>query len=180
MIYLLTIFCSFLISLIVSLYFLPNLIKIAFKLNIIDLPNNILKSHKKSVPYLGGVGIFLGFIFSSALMLPFENQVFLFLVGCTILLLIGLVDDIIVMTPIQKFVGQIFAVICFLKGGIYLREVFFANIFGLIITFIWLLTIINAFNLIDVMDGLSSIVAFTTSLSFLFYAIFQPLLLQMM
>lgn len=174
MFYFLKIILAFFISLIVSLYFLPNLIKIAFKLNIIDSPNTQLKLHKKSVPYLGGVGIFLGFIFSSAIMLPFENnQMFLFFAGCTILLLIGLIDDIVVMTPLSKLIGQIFAVICFLKGGIHLREIFFSNTFNVLISCLWLLTIINAFNLIDVMDGLSTTVAFMCGLSFLLFAIYQ-------
>lgn len=164
---------AFFTSFFIAIYFLPLLIQVAFKLNIIDVPNNTLKKHDKNTPYLGGLGIFIGFVFAVSLLLPFENNMFLFLAGCILLILIGLIDDIIALTPLNKLIGQILAVICFLKGGIYLKSNFFSNIFNIVISFFWLLTIINTFNLIDVMDGLCSLVALVASLSFLFFAIFQ-------
>lgn len=164
---------SFLISFFVSLYFLPLLIKVAFKLNIVDCPDNALKKHEKVTPYLGGTGIFLGFISAVALMHPFKNNILLFVCGCIILLLVGLIDDIVALTPLNKFIGQILATLCFLKSGLYLKEIFLDNSLNIIVSFFWFLTVINAFNLIDVMDGLSSIVALSVACGLLIFALLQ-------
>lgn len=157
---------AFLISLLMTLYLVPLLISVAHKLGILDIPNNQLKNHKTPTPYLGGVGVYIGFIIALALVFPFANNLFLFLVGSTLLLFVGLVDDLIVMKPYQKFFGQIIAAFCFLKGGFYLKEAFlFASpqplisFFWMFISFGWILTVINAFNLVDVMDGLAATLA---------------------
>ncbi len=69
------------------------------------------------------------------------------------------------------------AAFCFLKGGFYLKELFlFSNespwmiLLWLFISFGWILSIINAFNLIDVMDGLATTVAICATTSFLILA----------
>ncbi len=94
------------------------------------------------------------------------------LLGSTILLFVGLVDDLAVLKPGQKFFGQMIAAFCFLKGGFWLKSIFFSSFFNLFISGFWMLSIINAFNLIDVMDGLSSLVAFMVASSFFCMAIF--------
>jgi UDP-GlcNAc:undecaprenyl-phosphate GlcNAc-1-phosphate transferase len=87
------------------------------------------------------------------------------------LLFIGLVDDLITMSPGQKFFGQMLAAFCFLKAGFYLKYGFFCNNFwSLPISFIWILVIINAFNLIDIMDGLATTVACCATISFIVIA----------
>jgi len=165
-------FFSFLISFLFTLYLIPLLCKIANRFNILDVPDGAVKKHKKPIPYLGGVAIYFGFIVSLALTFPFENRMFLFLVGMTLLLFIGLIDDLIVMGAHQKLFGQIIAAFCFLKAGFYLKQTFFFNNFWNIpISFFWILCIINAFNLIDVMDGLATLVACCATFSFLVLAI---------
>jgi len=161
-----------------TLYFVPLLSAVAYRLGILDNPDAHLKNHKNPTPYLGGVAVYLGFIISLALNFPYYNDMFLFLVGATLLLFVGLIDDLIVMKPYQKFAGQIIAAFCFLKGGYYLKETFlFASgsaiesFFWLFISFGWILTIINAINLIDIMDGLSSTVALSTGIIFLSVAL---------
>lgn len=158
---------------VVVLYFIPFLSVFAHKFNILDVPNSELKKHKAPVPYLGGIAVYLGFIVSLALNFPYHNYLLLFLVGITLLLFVGLIDDLIVMKPYQKIIGQMLAVICFLKGGYYLKETFLLSysgsmsIFWIFLSGIWMLTIINAFNLIDIMDGLASTVAFCSGFLFL-------------
>jgi len=78
-------------------------------------------------------------------------------------MLTGLYDDILVLSPGQKFLGQILAVVVFLSGGLVCAGTFL----GFIISAFWILTIINAFNLIDVMDGLASLVAACSALGFM-------------
>lgn len=153
-------------------YFVPLFLRAAKKLGIIDYPDGNLKIHKNPTPYLGGVAIYLGFISTLSIVYPFENQMFLFLVGSTVLLFVGLLDDLISINPSEKFFGQIIATFCFLKAGFYLKEQFLSNFYNIFISFFWILTIINAFNLVDIMDGLATIIALLSTIGFLICAIF--------
>ncbi len=147
-------------------YFVPVMIVAAKKLGMLDLPDGKIKNHSVPVPYLGGVAVYIAFIAPLALFLPFESTLIWFLLGTTFLLFIGLVDDFNVLTPSKKFLGQLFAVICFLKGGIYLKSQFFSRCTTLFISGFWMLSVINAFNLVDVMDGLSSSMALVAAATF--------------
>lgn len=175
---LLKLISGFVAAFIITLYFTPFLSVFAHKFGILDVPNAGLKNHKAPVPYLGGVAVYLGFIVSLALNFPYYNNLLLFLVGTTLLLFVGLIDDLIVMKPYQKMFGQIIAAFCFLKGGYYLKEAFLfssgspiTSVFWLFISFGWMLTIINAFNLVDIMDGLSSTIALCAGSIFMIIAV---------
>src|SRR3990167_4631035 len=145
---------------VISLYFLPLLIKVAYKLSIVDKPDNILKKHEFATLYLG-------LIASLSAWLPFKNNMLILILGVTILLVVGLIDDIVQMSPSSKFIGQFLVVLCLLKSGIFLKEQFFNNILNILLSFVWLLSIINAFNLVDVMDGLCAIIAISNIIIFL-------------
>jgi UDP-GlcNAc:undecaprenyl-phosphate GlcNAc-1-phosphate transferase len=139
--------------------FVPIMIFTAKKLLLFDVPDGKIKQHKVPVPYLGGVAIFFAFIITLAIVYPlsviFNGQLIWFLGGTTFLFLIGLVDDLHAFSPLQKFTGQIVAVLCFLKGGFALKSRFFSDAINVFASGFWMLSVINAFNLVDVMDGLS-------------------------
>jgi UDP-GlcNAc:undecaprenyl-phosphate/decaprenyl-phosphate GlcNAc-1-phosphate transferase len=162
---------SFCFSFFLSFYIIPKLIKSSLRLGIMDVPDGKIKCHKAPTPYLGGVAIYLSFIATLCIVYPFENKIVWLLLGSTLLLLIGLIDDLHVLTPGRKFFGQIIATLCFLKGGLSLKSEFLSSFFNLFISGFWMLSVINAFNLVDVMDGLSSLIAMVSSLSFLIIAI---------
>lgn len=161
-----------LISFLMTFYLVPIVIKIATRFGILDNPDGKIKNHKQPTPYLGGVAVYMGFILSLALVFPFANQLFLFLIGVTLLLFVGLIDDLIVTKPYQKFFGQIIAALCFLKAGFHAKEMFFLhNLWNAPLSLFWILLITNAFNLVDVMDGLSSTLAIQATVAFLLIAI---------
>lgn len=162
---------TFALSFLVTVYLVPLLIKVAYKFSIVDIPDGKLKVQERSTPYLGGLAIFFGFLIASSLILPFENHFFLFIIASIILLFVGLLDDLIVLTPAQKFFGQILAALCYIKAGFYLKGLFFNNAWNIATSFLWFLIFINAFNLIDVMDGLASVIAITIALSYLLFAV---------
>jgi UDP-GlcNAc:undecaprenyl-phosphate GlcNAc-1-phosphate transferase len=170
---LIKLFFSGLISFLITLFLIPLLRKIAVRLGVVDVPDGKIKQHEKVTPYLGGVGVYAGFISGLALVFPVENQLFFLLVGVTLLLFLGLIDDLVALRPYQKFFGQLLAAFCFLKGGLFLKEQFFYDFWyiGVLISLVWILTIINAFNLVDVMDGLSSVIAINATVSFLIIAL---------
>lgn len=123
--------------------------------------------HSKPVPYLGGLGVYGSFITALTLVYPFENRLLWLIVGTTILLFGGLFDDLVVLRPLHKFGAQLLAVLCFLKGGYALKNDFFSVLINIPLSGFWMLSIINAFNLIDVMDGLATVVAIVASTTFL-------------
>lgn len=158
-------------SFFLSFYIIPKLIESSRKLGIMDVPDGKIKCHQAPIPYLGGVAIYLSFIATLCITYPFENKIVWLLLGVTLLLLIGLIDDLRVLTPARKFFGQMIATLCFLKGGFYLKTEFFSSFLNFFISGFWMLSVINAFNLVDVMDGLSSLIAIVASVSFLIIAL---------
>lgn len=133
---------------------------IALKLNIVDSPNTKLKTHKAPVPYLGGVAIFATIGISMAFFMVDPN-IFLnsqqrgLLFSTLIILVIGLIDDIRGMTPIIKLSLQLFAAYIAWFHGIsfLLFDHWYLN---MAITLVWIAGMSNAFNLIDIMDGLAA------------------------
>lgn len=167
------IFFSLLLSFLFSFYLVLVLRSVAIRLNVLDVPDGCVKRHKKPIPYLGGVAIYIAFIVALALLLPLENNMFPFVTGSTLLLFVGLIDDLVPLRPYQKFMGQIIAALCFLRAGFYLKAHFFYNYWTVPISFFWMLSLINAFNLVDVMDGLATVLAGCAALSFLIIALYM-------
>lgn len=159
-----------LFSFLLTYYLIPLFIKAAHKSGLLDAPDGKIKVHDLPIPHFGGIAVFMSFIATLALSFPFKNVVLWLLLGSTLLLLLGLIDDLHVLKPSQKFIGQIVAVACFLKGGFSLKSVFFSSWINILFSAFWMLSVINAFNLIDVMDGLSSTVALVAAVTFFFLA----------
>jgi UDP-GlcNAc:undecaprenyl-phosphate/decaprenyl-phosphate GlcNAc-1-phosphate transferase len=163
----------FFISFLITWYCIPLFIRIAHQFKILDIPDGKIKQHKAPTPYLGGLAIYIGFIMSLAIIFPFYNTSFNFLLGVTILLFVGLIDDLIIIKPYQKLFGQIVATGCFFKAGFYLKESFFlGNTWGIPLSMLWILTVINAYNLVDVMDGLATVLAIGAVTAFALIASF--------
>ncbi len=80
------------------------------------------------------------------------------LLGAAIIFITGLVDDRFTLRPLQKLAMQIFAVIPLLLTGIRI-VIFLPPALGVILTILWIVLLINSFNFLDNMDGLSSGVA---------------------
>lgn len=167
-----TLFAVF-FSFLVTLYLVPFFCVLARRLKFIDVPDGKMKVHKQSTPYMGGVAVYVGFISALCIVFPFENNTLLFFVGTTLLLFIGLIDDLMVLQPYQKFFGQILATLCFLKAGFYLKSHFFSSFWSIALSAFWILSVTNAFNLVDVMDGLASTLAICSILSFFAIALFM-------
>ena len=163
---------ALLFSFLLTFYLVPFFCNLARRLKFVDEPDGKIKKHKEPTPYMGGLAVYIGFLAALCLTCPFENNMLLFFVGTTLLLCVGLVDDLLVLKPYQKFFGQMLAMFCFLKAGLYLKEHFFYNSWNLLISGFWILLIINAFNLVDVMDGLATLLAICATSSFLGLAIY--------
>lgn len=161
---------SFIFSFLISFYLTPLLCALAQRLQFVDQPDGIIKTHQYAVPYLGGVAVYGGFLSGLALTIPFDSHIFLLIIGTTLLLLLGLIDDLVVLKAYQKFFGQCIVSLCLLKAGFYLKHHVFYNIWNIPLSLLWTLSIINAFNLVDVMDGLATLLAISATVTFMVMA----------
>jgi len=150
---------AFAIALLLSLYTTPLMRRAALQFGILDRPNGPLKTHSEAVPYLGGLAVFLAYLIALAATFEFSHAVLGILLSGTLMLLLGLIDDLGVLSPFEKLTGQLLAVTALIKAGLFIKLVFLPTPVALALSVLWLLTITNAVNLIDIMDGLASGVA---------------------
>ncbi len=162
---------SFVLALGFSLYGTPLARQAALKYNIVDHPDGKLKDHRQPVPYLGGLAIYLSFLLTLSFTFKFSQEVLGLMLAGTIVLLLGLIDDFGVLSPRIKLIGQLIAIFVLLKSEIYIKLTFLPYWAQLSITVLWLLVLINGFNLIDIMDGLSAGVALFSSLTLFVVAV---------
>lgn len=154
-----------------TFYLVPFFTQTAFKLGVLDVPDGALKKHKKPVPYMGGIAIYLAFLGTIGLLYPIEERVMWLLTGSTMLMFVGFIDDLKRIRPSRKLLGQFLGVACFLHGGLMIKQSFFASIGNVLLSGFWMLSLINAVNLIDIMDGLATSVAIVVASGFCIVAI---------
>lgn len=157
---------------------IPSVVRIANKKRLFDDPNE-RSSHKIATPSLGGIGIFAGVLFSVILWTPFEafGNLQYILCAFVIMFLIGLSDDLDPMTPSKKLIGQIMAAaILVFKSDVKITS--FYGILGIqtipepaaiLLSIFVILVIINAFNLIDGINGLSGGMSILISAGFCYW-----------
>lgn len=166
---------TFILSFMITYVSIPPLIEVAKAKNLYDVPNG-RTSHETITPTLGGIAIFSGFVISSMIFLNIAKIPYIqyILAGSLVIFFVGLKDDITGLSPLKKFVGQMIAAgIIIDLGGVRLSSLHgLAGIGALnyvssdFISLFVIVAIINAFNLIDGIDGLSSGVGILASLAF--------------
>ena len=144
------------LAFLLSLYGVPIARQAALKYGIVDAPDGRLKHQREPVPYFGGLAIYLAFLMSLAFTFEFRQDVLGIILGGTIVVMLGLIDDFGVLTPATKLVGQLLAVFVLIKSGIRIEIAAFPEWLDLSLTVLWMVGLINAFNLLDIMDGLSA------------------------
>ncbi|WP_162852453.1 MraY family glycosyltransferase [Dinghuibacter silviterrae] len=165
---------------------MPVIIRIASVKKLMDVPDN-RKIHKAPIPSLGGFGVFAGFLLAVLLAVPFKASAGLqyYAAAGFILFLVGLKDDVVVITPLKKFLGQLAAAAIVINVA-GLRLVSLHGIFGitelpyvvsLILSYFAFILVVNAFNLIDGVDGLAGTLGVVSALVFgvYFYFAKEPL-----
>jgi UDP-GlcNAc:undecaprenyl-phosphate/decaprenyl-phosphate GlcNAc-1-phosphate transferase len=156
---------AFILSFLLTIYGTPVTQKVAHRYGLLDIPDGRLKTHREPIPYMGGVIIYFSFISPVSLMFKFSQELLGILFAGSILLVVGLFDDLKALSPGIKFLFQIVATYILLKSGIYINLFILPPWLNTILSFFWILTVINAFNIIDIMDGLASSVGALVSLT---------------
>lgn len=161
---------TFALAAALSAWLTPKVREAAVRFGIVDRPDGNLKRQEEPVAYLGGLSIFLSFLLSLAFTVPFRQEVLGLLLAGSIVVLVGLVDDLGSLRPWTKMAGQTVAVLVLLKSGIYIQLVYLPASLALVLSVVWLLAVTNAFNLIDIMDGLSAGTAMVAAIAILVVA----------
>ena len=155
---------SIAISFTITFLAIPAVINVAEMKKLFDMPDE-RKVHHAPITPLGGLGIFAGFVFGCLLTLHFSqySELQYFMAAALVIFFLGLKDDILIISPIKKFIGQVLAAfIIIYYGGIQIRSMNgflgvyqLPEMFSLLLTYFAVIVVINSFNLIDGIDGLA-------------------------
>lgn len=160
----------------IAIFAVPSIIRVAHLKNILDQPN-FRTVHETLTPRLGGVAMFAGFMSALTIFTDLDNGVQQLLAGCIILFFIGMKDDLITISALKKFAVQLLAtgIVMFMAD---IRITSFQGIFGIGelpigmsygFTFLVIVGITNAINLIDGLDGLAGTIVLIISATFGIY-----------
>ena len=187
-----TYFALFLLATIASLIATPLIRRLCERYNLLDVPLDGRRVHRTAVPRLGGIALYLSCLAALSL-LPFldnlltqtlstfKPEFLTLLVPATLVLLLGVYDDLRGANAVVKFIGLgLIATLFYAMGGRIdalsiplFGSVELPPLLSFVVTVVWLVGIANAFNLIDGLDGLASGAALFSSLVILGVSVSQ-------
>jgi len=151
--------CAFGLSLMAVLALTPAVRSLARRLSFLDHPNRS-KVHIKPTPLMGGIAVALASLASAAAALalmkcPYSARIVGFMSGGLVVIVLGLADDANGMRPSVKLTGQtVAATVMLLSGGVEGLPV--PMLIGFPVAVFWMVGLMNAFNFLDNMDGITS------------------------
>lgn len=160
------------VAFLVSLISMPLIIKFSTKFNIFDY-QDARKIHSGNISRLGGVGIAISFFVCTAVyFLITDASLFIeylpIISAGLIIFVFGFIDDVVTLRAIVKLLIQIVATCLVIFSGNRFTQIGpwqIPSALSYIFTFCWVIGVVNAFNLIDGLDGLCGSLAFTTTLT---------------
>ena len=175
---------AFLVALITT----PIVKSMGQKWGAVDVPKDGRRMHDHPIPRMGGLAIFLGFLLSVILFIPFVQtdglgmQLQGMLLGAVIIVVLGILDDIYALPALPKLIVQIVAAVIAVCSGNVIETISNPNIFSndlywelgwlsIPVTVIWIVAVTNAVNLIDGLDGLACGVSTISSMTVLVIAL---------
>jgi UDP-N-acetylmuramyl pentapeptide phosphotransferase/UDP-N-acetylglucosamine-1-phosphate transferase len=166
---------SLLLAFFIVFVSIPPIVNVAHLKNLYDIPGK-RKSHTLATPNLGGIAIFAGITISSGLFIDISGspEFMQLMIAMIILFFVGIKDDILIIAPAKKLYGEILATVVLvvigdmrftsLHGFLGIYEINYIT--SILLTSFVVIVIINAFNLIDGIDGLASGIGILISLTF--------------
>ncbi len=170
------------LSIVVSYAATPWVKRVAYKVGAIDVPKDNRRMHKTPIPRLGGLAIYLAFLFSVLIFGDIDRQMQGILLGTVMIVVLGVLDDIIALKALPKFLVQIAAAGVAVYHGCVIQFLSNPNVFSqampyfdlgwlsVPVTIIWIVDITNAVNFIDGLDGLACGVSAISTASLLVIA----------
>lgn len=176
---------ALLVAAMVSFLMTPVVKTFAYKVGAIDVPKDDRRMHKVPIPRLGGLAIFMGFMVSILLFVNVTREMRSILLGAVIIVVLGVVDDILALPAMLKFLVQIGAALIPAMSGVRILafsnpNIFSENLYWVLgslsvpVTVLWIVAITNSVNLIDGLDGLANGVSAISATTMLVIALLAP------
>ncbi|MCT8975802.1 undecaprenyl/decaprenyl-phosphate alpha-N-acetylglucosaminyl 1-phosphate transferase [Clostridium sp. CX1] len=170
------------ISIIISAILTPIVKRFAIKIKAIDIPKDNRRIHKKPIPLLGGLAIYFSFILTLILKTgELSRSEIGIIIGATIIVIGGFLDDKFDIRPWQKLLIQIASALILVVFGVRIllitnpissSELYISvGMLSIPFTIMWVVGITNALNLIDGLDGLAAGVAFISAITIFIIAL---------
>jgi UDP-N-acetylmuramyl pentapeptide phosphotransferase/UDP-N-acetylglucosamine-1-phosphate transferase len=166
------------IAFIIAFAAIPVIIQVSDAKKLFDIPDE-RKVHLSPIPSLGGLGIFAGFIMACLFTIGIDTapEFQFFFAASLVIFFLGLKDDILVISPLKKFIGQLIAAFLIIfKGGIMIKSMHglmgvheLPEVLSITMTYFTVIVVINSFNLIDGVDGLAGSLSLMSCLAFGIY-----------
>ncbi len=173
---------SFALSFVIAFLSTPLVKKLAHKIGTIDVPKDERRMHKKPIPLIGGLAIFLGFVVSSLIFTKVDIEIVSMLLGGFVMVVLGIFDDKYCLSAKLKLAVQILVAMIPVFSGVRIERIILPFVesggieFGWLsypITILWIVALTNAVNLIDGLDGLAAGVSAIASFSIFLVALIQ-------
>lgn len=157
----------------------PPVRVLAYKIGAVDVPTDNRRMHKKPVPRMGGLAIFISFAVAVLLFCDFDTELLGLLLGAIFMVILGMLDDVYRLNAWLKLCCQIIIACIPAFSG---TTIDFFNIFGkyfvlgnaaVPVTVLWIVAVSNAVNLIDGLDGLACGVSTISAFSIMVFALIK-------
>ena len=153
---------AFVVALFVTYLLTPQVMKLAVKAGAMDAPD-ARKVHTSPIPRMGGLAIFAGFVFAVLASMHVSREILGLLIGGTVIVMVGIVDDMKPLSARVKLIGQIAAALVMVGFNVRIdwlsnpfgEEMLYLEMFSVPFTVLFTVSMINVVNLIDGLDGLA-------------------------
>jgi len=170
---------AFSIALAVAYFITPQVMNLAIKVGALDAPDE-RKVHKGLIPRMGGLAIYAGFVLAVLASMHVSREIMGLLVGGTVILIVGIIDDLKPLPPKVKLLGQIIAAAVLVMFDIRIDwltnpfgDMLYVDYLAIPLTILWVVSLTNTVNLIDGLDGLAAGVSTIASVTILLVALQQ-------
>lgn len=167
-------FCAVLCAALLAFALTPIVRVLAIKIRAIDVPLDGRRMHRKPIPRIGGLAIFLAFLVATVSFYKPDRDLITILVGGGTLVVLGILDDIYRLNAFLKLAVQIIVALFAVSQGVSIDFIKFGSeyipfgIWSIPITVVWIVGLTNAVNFIDGLDGLACGVSAISSASLFF------------
>ena len=166
------------VAFIISFIATPVVKSFAVQVGAIDIPDAKRHIHKRPIPRMGGLAIFIGFLLSVLFFAEISTQVRGILIGAILIVVVGAIDDVLNLNAWLKFGIQIIAAVIAVLSGVIInvvsnpllitsQQAATIGALSVPVTIIWIVGVTNSVNLIDGLDGLACGVSAIASLTML-------------
>src|SRR3954452_12032218 len=148
---------AFLVALLAALPLTPLAIRLGRLTGFYDHPVGY-KGHSDPTPYLEGAAVIGGMLIAGALLGHGSSTLVPIAIGAAVLLGVGTIDDRYALTPLTRLAIEVAAAGVLYAGGVR-WHLFASDVLNLAVSVVFVAGVVNAFNLMDNMDGASGTVA---------------------